>query len=93
MNNWIKRIKVYFIENGRVSHFGDGKDYILIKEFDRQWIPNKPGWFNYKDAEDYAEYLRNIGFKDIRTSGGEVLRYACKTSGSDMVYTNMMNGS
>lgn len=90
MKNWLKRIMIYITENGHVYHFGDGKDFTLVKEFKSRWLSKDTFTYDNKDLE-FAEYLRNIGFKEVRADGsGSVFRYKCKTGNKDMYFTNKL---
>ncbi len=81
MIKFLKRIRVLQEEDGRVFHFGDGKDFIKVKSFR-----------SCHEAREYGSYLESIGFNDIRVSFDEVFRYKCETGGVDMMWTNIMNG-
>ena len=86
--NWIKRLLVILNEDGRVYHFGDGKDYILIRKVEPKKVA--PNILDYKEAYEYGAYLRSIGFKDIRVNSESIFRFKCGTSDANMAWTNKM---
>lgn len=88
--NWFKRLKIYLIEDGHIMHCGNGNDYIVIKELKKEWVDKSAGMFTTKPTDDYAEYIKSIGIKGVRTSTEIVMRLKGKTSDVDMFWTNKL---
>ena len=86
--NCLRRFWVILREDGHIVHYGDGKDFILVREFQREWVSENA--FTCEGPERYGQYLRDIGFKEVRVSNERVFRYKCTTSLTDIVWTRKM---
>jgi len=89
--NWLRRLRVAVIGGRHTVHFGDGKDFILVKELPKRWTSKGTFTYDGKD-EQFGQYLRRIGFRDVRVVCGSVFRYKCGTGRVEMILTRKMEG-
>lgn len=97
MINFFRRLWVLVTEVGTVSHFGDGKDFILVKEIppiitDYKKLGDNTCSYtaNYSEAKTYGKYLERIGFKEIRRDQERIMRFKCETGEMNMMFTRQL---